>query len=74
MSPKIKKRDNSTELPRLVSLLNSFQVVRMVELLRTFGICGVYQRAGGIGGSIQITKYKTTSYTRHYSLTFISCI
>ena len=37
------KREISTELPRLVSLLNGFQVVRMVELLRTFGMCGLYQ-------------------------------
>ena len=43
------KRGDSVELSRLVSLLNGFQVVRMVELLRTFGMCGVYQRAGGIG-------------------------
>ena len=42
-----KKRDNSTESPRLVLLLNGFQVVRMVKLLRTFGMCGVYQK--GIG-------------------------
>ena len=42
-----KKRDNSTELPRLVSLLNDCQVVRMVELLRTFGIFGLYQRGEG---------------------------
>jgi hypothetical protein len=41
--PKTKKRDNSTESSRLVSLLNGFQVVRMMELLRAFGMCGVYQ-------------------------------
>ena len=33
----IKKRDNSTESPRLVSLLNGCQVVRMVELLGLLG-------------------------------------
>jgi len=33
----IKKRDNSTESPRLVALLNGFQVVRMVELLGLLG-------------------------------------
>jgi len=30
-SPKIKKRDNSTESSRFVLLLNGFQVVRIVE-------------------------------------------
>jgi len=30
----------------------------MVELLRTFGICGLYQRAGGIGGLFKLQNIK----------------
>jgi len=46
---KNRKVSASKNVSGLVSLLNGFQVVRMVELLRTFGICELYQRAGGIG-------------------------
>ena len=46
----IKKRDNSTESSRLVSLLNDFQVVRMVELLGLLWFLD-YIRGKGKGSS-----------------------
>ena len=52
------KRDNSTESPRLVLLLNGCQVVRMMELLRTFGIFAVYRRAGGLVGLFKLPNVK----------------
>ena len=46
MLPKTKKRDNSTESPRLVSLLNGCQVVRMVELLGLLGFLDYIREEG----------------------------
>ena len=39
-------RKDKTRISR--TFLNVFQVVLMMELLKTFGMCGVYQRAGGL--------------------------
>jgi len=55
----------------LVLFLDGFQVVRMMELLGLLGCVDYIRGQGGIGGSIQITKYKTTSYTRYDCFTFI---
>jgi len=56
-SPQTKKRDNSTEPPRLISFLILFQVVRMIELFEIFWMRGVYQIikifAGCIGAGKQ---------------------
>ena len=49
ITSKTKKRDNSTESPRLVSLLNGFQVVRMVELLGLLGSLEYIREEGGLG-------------------------
>jgi len=48
----------SKNVSGLVSLLNDCQVVRMVELLRTFGMCGLYQRVGGLVGLFKLLNIK----------------